>query len=105
MSGGTMDLEQKQREEARWRILRVLDAGRPIAVSESIVWRVLHDIRLPMSVNSVRREITYLRDLALLEIEGEGTEVWFAKLTAQGVDVVEYTLDAPAGVARPRKYW
>jgi hypothetical protein len=105
MTGGTMDLEQKQREEARWRILRVLDAGRPIAVSESIVWRVLHDIRLPMSVNSVRREITYLRDLALLEIEGEGTEVWFAKLTAQGVDVVEYTLDAPAGVARPRKYW
>ena len=100
-----MDLEQKQREEARWRILRVLDAGRPIAVSENIVWRVLHDIRLPMSVNSVRREITYLRDLALLEIEGEGTEVWFAKLTAQGVDVVEYTLDAPAGVARPRKYW
>jgi hypothetical protein len=105
MSGGTMDLEQKQREEARWRILRVLDAGRPIAVSETIVWRVLHDIRLPMSVNSVRREITYLRDLALLEIEGEGTEIWFAKLTAQGVDVVEYTGNAPAGVARPRKYW
>jgi hypothetical protein len=105
MSGGTMDLEQKQREEARWRILRVLDAGRPIAVSETIVWRVLHDIRLPMSVNSVRREITYLRDLALLEIEGEGTEIWFAKLTAQGVDVVEYTVNAPAGVARPRKYW
>ena len=72
MSGGTMDLEQKQREEARWRILRVLDAGRPIAVSETIVWRVLHDIRLPMSVNSVRREITYLRDLGLIEIEGEG---------------------------------
>jgi hypothetical protein len=105
MSGGTMDLEQKQREEARWRILRVLDAGRPIAVSETIVWRVLHDIRLPMSVNSVRREITYLRDLALLEIEGEGTEIWFAKLTAQEVDVVEYTVNAPAGVARPRKYW
>jgi hypothetical protein len=105
MSGGTMDLEQKQREEARWRILRVLDAGRPIAVSESIVWRVLHDIRLPMSVNSVRREISYLRDLTLIEIEGEGTEIWFAKLTAQGVDVVEYTVNAPAGVARPRKYW
>lgn len=105
MSGGTMDLEQKQREEARWRILRVLDAGRPIAVSETIVWRVLHDIRLPMSVNSVRREISYLRDLTLLEIEGEGTETWFAKLTAQGVDVVEYTVNAPAGVARPRKYW
>ena len=105
MSNGTMDLEQKQREEARWRILRVLDAGRPIAVSENIVWRVLHDIRLPMSVSSVRREIAYLRDLGLAEVEGEESESWFAKLTAMGVDVVEYTLVAPAGVARPRKYW
>jgi hypothetical protein len=34
-----IDLEQKQREEARWRILRVLDAGRPISVSETIIWR------------------------------------------------------------------
>ena len=105
MSGDTMDLEQKQREEARWRILRVLDAGRPIAVSENIVWRVLHDIRLPMSISSVRREIDYLRDLGLAEVEGEDTETWFSKLTARGVDVVEYTIPAPAGVARPRKYW
>jgi hypothetical protein len=44
MSEG-MDLEQRQREEARWRILRVVDAGRPIAVSEQIVWRVLSDIQ------------------------------------------------------------
>ena len=105
MSGETMDLEQKQREDARWRILRVLDAGRPIPVSENIVWRVLHDIRLPMSVSTVRREIDYLRDLGLVDVEGEDTETWFAKLTAQGVDVVEYTIPAPAGIARPRKYW
>jgi Fe2+ or Zn2+ uptake regulation protein len=105
MSGGTIDLEQKQREEARWRILRVLDAGRPIPVSENIVWRVLHDIRMPMSASTVRREIDYLRTLGLIEVEGEDTETWFAKLTANGVDVVEYTLVAPAGVARPRKYW
>jgi hypothetical protein len=105
MSGVIMDLEQKQREEARWRILRVLDAGRPIAVSESIVWRVLHDIRLPMSVNTVRRELAYLHDLGLIVIEGQDAETWLARLTAKGVDVVEYTHQAPAGIARPRKYW
>jgi hypothetical protein len=105
MSSDTMDLEQKQREEARWRILRVLDAGRPISVSENIVWRVLHDIRMPMSAMSVRRELDYLRKLALIEVEGEDTVTWFAKLTAEGVDVLEYTAASPAGVARPRKYW
>jgi DNA-binding transcriptional ArsR family regulator len=100
-----IDLEQRNREEARWRMLRVVDAGRPIAVSEQIIWRVLADIKLALSLNTVRRELAYLRDLGLLELEGEGTETWFAKLTASGVDVVEYNFPSPAGVARPRKYW
>jgi Fe2+ or Zn2+ uptake regulation protein len=100
-----IDLEQKNREEARWRMLRVVDAGRPIAVSEQIIWRVLADIKLSLSLNTVRRELAYLRDLGLLELEGENGETWFAKLTASGVDVVEYNFPSPAGVARPRKYW
>jgi hypothetical protein len=100
-----LDIEQRQREEARWRILRVVEAGRPVPVSEQIVWRVLTDIKLSLSLNQVRRELSYLQDLGLLELEGEDNDIWFAKLTAQGVDVVEYTLKAPAGVARPRKYW
>jgi hypothetical protein len=101
----SIDLEQRQREEARWRILRVVDAGRPIPVTEQIIWRVLTDIKLSFSLNQLRRELSYLRDLALIEIEGEGGENWFAKLTAVGVDVVEYTATSPAGIARPRKYW
>jgi DNA-binding transcriptional ArsR family regulator len=104
MSDG-IDLEQKKREEARWRILRVIDAGRPIAVSEQIIWRVLLDIKLGLSLNAVRRELAYLRDHGLVELEGEGTETWFGKLTGNGVDVVEYNFPSPAGVARPRKYW
>jgi hypothetical protein len=101
----TLDLEQKQREEARWRIMRVLDAGRPIPVSEAIVWRVLSETHLVLSPNGVRRELSYLRDLGLIEIEGEQSESWFGKLTAQGVDVVEYTMRAPAGIARPKRSW
>ena len=66
-----IDLEQKNREEARWRMLRVVDAGRPIAVSEQIIWRVLADIKLSLSLITVRRELAYLRDLGLLELEGE----------------------------------
>ncbi len=100
-----IDFAQKQREEARWRILRVVDAGRPIPVSEQIIWRVLADIKLGLSLIAVRRELVYLRDLSLLELEGEDGETWFATLTARGVDVVEYTQAAPSGVARPRKYW
>jgi hypothetical protein len=100
-----VDLEQKQREEARWRTLRVLDAGRPIAVSENIVWRILNDVRLTLSISGLRRELDYLRTLGLLEIEGQESGTWYAHLTARGVDVVEYTIEAPPGIGRPRKYW
>jgi hypothetical protein len=100
-----VDLEQKQREEARWRTLRVLDAGRPIAVSENIVWRILNDLRLSLSLSGLRRELDYLRTLGLLEIDGEQSGTWYLRLTATGVDVVEYTIAAPPGVGRPRKYW
>src|ERR1700720_1403251 len=100
-----IDLEQKNREEARWRMLRVVDAGRPVAVSEQIIWRVLTDIKISLSLNQLRRELSYLHGLRLIELEGQDCDIWFANLTAQGVDVVEYTVKAPAGIARPRKYW
>ena len=97
----SIDLQQKQREEARWRILRVLDAGRPFACNESIIWRTLHDVKLPFTLMEVRRELAYLRDLLLVEILDQKTDLWAAKLTATGVDVVEYTIAAPPGIARP----
>lgn len=99
-----IDIEQKQREEARWRILRLVDAGRPVPVSEQVIWRVLGDINLSFSLNQLRRELSYLHDLTLIELSGEDSDTWFARLTAGGVDVVEYNAKAPAGVARPRKY-
>jgi hypothetical protein len=105
MNSNGLDLEQKQREEARWRILRVLDAARPVAASENIIARVLSDVRLPLGIDGVRRELDYLRKLGLAELEGEDAGIWYGKLTARGVDVVEYTVEAPPGVARPRKYW
>ena len=98
-----VELEQKQREEARWRILRVLDAGRPIGVNETLVWRVLHDVKIGLSLRQVRRELEYLQDLGLARLEDVETETSSARLTAHGVDVVEYTVDSPPGIARPKK--
>jgi len=103
MSDG-IDLEQKRKEEARWRIMRILDAGRPIAVSEQIVWRVLTDLKIPFSLNDVRREMQYLRERNLISIEQpEDADIWFGKLTWHGIDIVEYTQPCEAGIARPRR--
>jgi hypothetical protein len=95
-----MEIKQLQREDARWKMLRVIDAGRPVGVNESIVRRVLSDLSLSLSQADLRRELAYLRDLGLIEI-GEVDGEQFAKATAAGVAVGEYT--APAGVARAAK--
>jgi hypothetical protein len=94
-----MEIKQLRREDARWKILRIIDAGRPIGVNESIIRRVLAETSLPFSKAELRRELDYIRGLGLVEIDGD----WFAKATVAGVAVVEYTAAAPAGITRPSK--
>lgn len=98
-----MDMERLHREETRWRVLVVLNAGRPKAVSESLVLRVLTDVALPATPNSLRRELDYLADRGLIEIHDRQAGVWMCELTHLGVDVVEYTVPCNPGVARPEK--
>jgi hypothetical protein len=98
-----IDLERAQREEARWRILRVLDIGRPRGMAETVIWRTLNDIELPITPPGVRRELHYLRDRGLITITGEDAETLVAALTGNGVDVVEYTVACQPGIARPPK--
>jgi hypothetical protein len=98
-----MDIHQKRREERRWIILRILDAGRPIGASESIVGSVLSDTKLDGSPAAVRRELDYLCGLGLVEVSDLDDGTWHARLTANGVAVLEYVVAAPAGIARPAK--
>jgi hypothetical protein len=98
-----IDLERAQREEARWRILRVLDIGRPRGLAETVIWRTLNDIELPITPHGVRRELHYLRDRGLVTIAGEDAETLIAGLTREGIDVVEYAVACQSGIARPPK--
>ena len=100
-----IDLDKAQREETRWRILRALDAGSPSAVAETVLYRALADIDLPLTPHGLRRELDYLRDCGLVTLECEETPTWMASMTAQGVNVVEYATPAPAGISRPKKWW
>lgn len=99
------DIAKAVREETRWRILLAVNAGRPGSVSEAIILRVLNDIQLNQSPLELRRELDYLEERSLLEIHGRDTQMWMAKLTRNGVDVVEYTVPCDPGIARPTKYW
>jgi len=98
-----IDLEKLRREEVRWRVLRVLDAGRPMPVSETLLLTALTDIKLELTPHELRREMDYLRDRGTIEILGEDGSVWSANLTRLGVDLVEYTIPCEPGIARPAR--
>lgn len=100
-----IDLEKAHREQVRWRILKVLDAGRPDPVSEVIILQVLQDAALMATPHALRRELDYLADRKLVIVGARHTPVWTADLTFYGVDVVEYTVDCLPGIARPKKWY
>ncbi len=103
MEAVEVDIERARREEARWRIMIILNSGRPIGASESLIFSILDDLKMLRTPQNIRRELDYLRDKNLVELETGN--VWQAKLTAHGIDVVEYTVSCPAGIARPEKWW
>lgn len=99
-----MDIEQMQREEVRWRILRALDAGRPLGCSSELLWRLVTDIGMAFTQRDITRELHYLESLNLMTQgvprQSRGTDT-LCKLTATGIQVCEYTVECPPGIARP----
>lgn len=95
-----MDLEQKRREDARWKILLIAEAGYPIGVNENLIIAVLRDDAVSLAGKSLRRELDYLAANGLLTVAKDQPD-WAVRITPAGVDVVQYVAGTPAGIARP----
>ena len=89
------------RKEMRSRILTALYYARPHGIPNTILWRALDDSDLPVTEAELAREAHYLADKHLIEIAGD----WHAKLTAEGIDLMEYATEPPPGIERIEKYW
>ncbi len=100
-----MDMDRNRRETIRWYILVAVNSGRPEPVSEALVLSAIQSVPIECTARELRRELDYLEDRRLVELKRHEGAPWAAELTRHGVDFVEYTIDAEAGIARPRKYW
>lgn len=100
-----MDMERANREIARWQALVAINSGRPYPVAETLILSALQSIPLQLTALELRRELDYLADRKLVDLQRHEGAPWTADLTRYGVDVVEYTLDCDPGIARPKKYW
>ena len=100
-----IDLAKARREHARWLVLQVLDKGRPLPVHEQMILTVVRAIYQDASPAEIRRKLDYLEMRELVKVIKDPSGPWRAGLTRAGVDVVDYTVDVEAGIARPPKYW
>ncbi len=95
------DLEKARLRMIRYRILKILDAGRPSAVGEGLIRDVLTDVDLGASANDVRRALQYLDDKGYVELKESKRKPWNGRLLPKGIDYLEDVDQEDAGIARP----
>jgi hypothetical protein len=100
-----IDHSKARRESMRWYILLTLNNARPSDTHESLVLTTVQGIFADATALEVRKELDYLQARLLVELKKEPSGIWYADLTALGVDVAEYTVEVHPGIARPTKYW
>lgn len=100
-----IDQVKARREHLRWLILLTLNNARPIGAYEGPILAVAQSEYPDASMLEMRRELDYLGDRDLIEVERKPDGRWHAELTRHGVDIAEYTVNCEPGIARPEKYW
>lgn len=93
------DLERARRKMIRYRILKILDAGRPYPVGEGLIESVMIDADLNATKIESRKALQYLSDKKYVALETK--EVWEGRLLPHGVDYLENPEMDDVGIARP----
>lgn len=99
------DIVKARRESMRWLLLNALNNARPLGALDQLMLTVTQDMYPDTTANELHQQLEYLKDKDLVDIDKRPDGHWHAKLNSNGIDVVEYTIDCPAGIARPTKYW
>lgn len=100
-----MDMHKARIESIRWHILVCANSGRPYPVAETLVLSAIQSIPIECTAHDLRREMDYLQDRALLDINRHEGAPWSVEITHHGVDLVEYNIPVLPGIARPKKYF
>lgn len=99
------DLQKARREGMRWQLLNALNKSRPLGCMDVLLLDVMGAIYAGATPTELHAQLEYLEDRELVKIDKKPDGHWHSQLTHHGVDVVEYTVDCHAGIARPPMYW
>lgn len=99
------DVQRARREGMRWQLMNALNKARPVGCMDVLLLDVMGAIYQGVTPNELHTQLEYLADRGLVKVDKKPDGHWHSSLTHDGVDVVEYTVDCCAGIARPTKYW
>lgn len=94
-------MAKTRRESIRWYLLVALNVARPAGAPVPMLLSVIQATYADATEHEVRRELDYLGDRKLIEVDKKPDGRWLCELNRLGVDFVEYTIDAEPGIARP----
>lgn len=94
-------MARQRREQIRWYLLLALNVARPAGAQVPMLLAVIQANYADATEHEVRRELDYLGDRKLIEVDKRPTGQWHCELNRLGVDFVEYTVAAEPGIARP----
>ncbi len=94
-------LKKQRKEHLRWLILLSLNGARPVGTSEAILLSIIKSEIPDLGKKELRLELDYLDERKLIKLERKKGCAWFADLNRYGIDIVEYTVECEAGIARP----
>lgn len=81
-------------------ILRTLHATDKIGANEATLLMVLQRSGFVVLKHEIRKHLEYLDNLKAIEIIDRDRATWSAKLLPYGVDIVEFAVKAPPGIAK-----
>jgi hypothetical protein len=97
-----INMDKARREAVRWHLLTIANVSRPQAINAAAMLPIIATVYPDASALELRRQLDYLEERDLLKISKDPLGNWAVELTRWGVDVVEYTVDCEAGIARPQ---
>lgn len=98
-------IDRARREDLRWQLILTLNNARPLGTFEVVLLSVVRTTYPDATPIELRRELEYLEGAALVRIERRADNRWHADLTRKAIDIAEYSIDCPPGIARPVTYW
>lgn len=99
-----MSNEKQRNRMRRLRILQQLEAIAPNSLSEDTLLSVVaQDPDLEPTSNKIKRSLSYLRDLDLIELQSK-VQPWSARIKAKGLDYLEGDGTDIQGIAHPEEF-